>query len=113
MTSNHPSPKYFEQNAAEEDAAPDPTSAATASDNVSGDDKPEPSDALSNPVASAGNPGGFNYRALDPALASEARQAAQRIRSHCRTQALTLIEIGRDLVSIKERLLHGQFRAWL
>ncbi len=74
---------------------------------------PEPSHALSIPVVPPRQTAGFNYDDLDPALALEAHDAAQRIRSRCRTQGVTLIEIGRDLQSIKDRLLHGQFCAWL
>ena len=56
---------------------------------------------------------GFNYGALDPALAADARGVAQRVRAgHLRTMQ-TILEMGRDLSSLKARLGHGRFGRWL
>jgi hypothetical protein len=56
---------------------------------------------------------GFDYSALPADVANTARAAADRIKDrHSRTMA-AIIEIGRDLLAIKEHLKHGQFLAWL
>src|SRR3954449_6668344 len=102
MTSNHSSPKPFEQNEAEaKDAAPNPTAAAAVSD------------ALSNPVASPGNPGVFNYGAVDVRTANLARKAADRIRSSLQAHSKVRFAIGRELRKIKKTLPHGLFEPWI
>jgi hypothetical protein len=55
-------------------------------------------------------PIGFSYDELDEDVATDARDAAARIKS--RTMS-SVFDTGRDLISIKERLGHGRFRAWL
>jgi hypothetical protein len=52
----------------------------------------------------------FDYSELDPALAQEAKDVAQRIHDR-RTKAV--IETGRDLAYIKKRLKRGVFGKWL
>jgi vacuolar-type H+-ATPase subunit E/Vma4 len=55
----------------------------------------------------------FNYSALLPEVADAARAAADRIRDRRKRQMEALIETGRDLLEMKERLGHGWFQAWL
>ena len=52
----------------------------------------------------------FDYAGLDQAVAVQAQQAADRIRARQRDSA---IEIGRELLGIKEALQHGHFIKWL
>jgi hypothetical protein len=52
----------------------------------------------------------FNYASLDPDVAVGAREAAQRIQTRLRND---IIEIGRDLIAVKERMEHGAFGAWV
>ena len=54
--------------------------------------------------------GEFDYDALDPELQEHTRAAAVRIRDRLKRN---LIETGRDLIGVKERLGHGLFGAWL
>lgn len=56
---------------------------------------------------------GFDYRAISEDVAEIARSAANRIRDHERKAQDSLWEIGRELISVKESLGHGQFRAWI
>jgi Protein of unknown function (DUF3102) len=52
----------------------------------------------------------FDYSTLDPDLAEEARATAARVKGRLRTSA---VDIGNDLISIKEKLSHGRFGSWL
>ena len=52
----------------------------------------------------------FNYASLDPDVAAGAREAADRIRSRMHNN---ILETGRDLIAVKERLEHGEFAAWI
>ena len=52
----------------------------------------------------------FDYGKLPTEIASEVRSAADRIRSRIRA---SILETGRDLIAIKGRLRHGQFKKWL
>ncbi|WP_336489579.1 DUF3102 domain-containing protein [Methylobacterium nigriterrae] len=52
----------------------------------------------------------FDYGQLEPEVAQEARSVAARYRS--RVQAY-VIDTGRDLLAMKERLDHGQFLSWV
>src|SRR3954468_8151062 len=56
---------------------------------------------------------GFNYSALPADVAAAARAAADRIKGRHQRQIAAIIETGRDLLAIKERLGHGWFLAWL
>ena len=52
----------------------------------------------------------FDYGLVEADVADQARQAAERIRGH--EQAAT-VEIGRELVAMKDALGHGHFLPWL
>jgi hypothetical protein len=52
----------------------------------------------------------FNYASLDPDVAVGAREAAQRIQSRMRNN---ILETGRDLIAVKDRMEHGAFGAWV
>ena len=52
----------------------------------------------------------FNYDALDPVLAADARAVAARIKVRVRE---SYAETGRELIDMKERLGHGRFGVWL
>jgi len=56
---------------------------------------------------------GFDYSALPADVASAARATADRIKDRHQRQIAAIIETGRDLLAIKERLGHGWFLAWL
>jgi hypothetical protein len=53
---------------------------------------------------------GFDYEQLSHGVAAVAREAADRIRSRLSN---SLIDTGKDLRLVRERLEHGQFGAWL
>lgn len=56
---------------------------------------------------------GFDYSPLDTKVADKARSAAERIRGRLKRTLEDLIEVGNDLLAVKEALDHGQFGAWL
>ena len=56
---------------------------------------------------------GFDYSPLDTKIAEKARSAADRIRERLTKTLEDLIEVGSDLLAVKEALDHGQFGAWL
>lgn len=60
-----------------------------------------------------GSPDLFSYAALSRGDEAEVREAAERIKLRLRRTAEDIIEIGRDLIAVKERLPHGQFLPWL
>jgi hypothetical protein len=53
---------------------------------------------------------GFDYGVLDTATATEASAAATRIRGYVRSAVL---DTGKDLLVIKEKMERGQFIAWV
>lgn len=55
----------------------------------------------------------FNYDVIPEPVAVQAREAAQRIRLRLRRSAEDIIEIGRDLLAIKDRIGHGNFLPWI
>lgn len=55
----------------------------------------------------------FDYAALQPAVALEVKAATQRIVVRMETMMEHAVAIGRDLISVKEILPHGQFGEWL
>lgn len=55
----------------------------------------------------------FDYSALDADTANLARAMADTIRSRHRNTIKLLLDTGRDLLEIKERLGHGHFGKWL
>jgi hypothetical protein len=56
---------------------------------------------------------GFDYSPLDTKIAEKARSAADRIRERLTKTLEDLIEVGSDLLEVKEALPHGQFGPWL
>ena len=55
----------------------------------------------------------FDYGSIDPTAAADAKAAASRIRSRITGIKTSIIDIGKDLLSVKETLAHGEFGAWL
>jgi hypothetical protein len=53
---------------------------------------------------------GFDYATLDPDLAADAQATAGRIKVRLRT---SIIETGSDLITIRDKLEHGAFGAWI
>src|SRR5262249_3346582 len=56
---------------------------------------------------------GFNYDLLQAKLADKLRNAADRIRERVKKTVEDIIEVGNDLLAVKEALPHGQFLPWL
>lgn len=56
---------------------------------------------------------GFAYGALEPALAGQAKAAADRIKANQEASDKSLFAIGRDLLAIKANLPHGAFGKWI
>ena len=54
--------------------------------------------------------GGFDYGQLDAGVAAEVREAADRVRGLIRA---SIIDVGHELLAIKDRISHGQFVAWV
>lgn len=69
--------------------------------------------ALVIPPSRAAATVGFDYARLDPETATEARGAAARIREFVDRGNEVLLEIGRELSAVKDRLGHGHFGAWI
>jgi hypothetical protein len=55
----------------------------------------------------------FNYDLVTEDFAGTLAMTAERIRKRARQVSTDIIEIGRDLLSIKAELDHGQFLAWI
>ena len=53
------------------------------------------------------------YDAIEPDLANSLREQAERIRERARKTTANVIEIGRDLLAVKENIRHGLFGPWL
>src|SRR3954468_22175338 len=58
-------------------------------------------------------PVGFDYSTIPADVAKEARAVAARINERNRAAQAAILETGRDLLAIKERLEHGRFLAWI
>jgi hypothetical protein len=56
---------------------------------------------------------GFDYSLLDTKIAEQARSTADRIRERLKKTLADLIEVGNDLLVVKEALPHGLFLPWL
>jgi len=56
---------------------------------------------------------GFNYDLLETKVAQEIRTSADRIREKVKKTLEDIIDVGNDLVAVKEALPHGQFGLWL
>ncbi len=52
---------------------------------------------------------GFNYDLLETKLADKVRTAADRIRDRIKKTVEDIIEVGSDLLAVKEALPHGQY----
>jgi Protein of unknown function (DUF3102) len=52
----------------------------------------------------------FDYSAIPPDVATDAREVAERVRERHRA---SIVETGRDLIAVKERLGHGHFIDWI
>jgi hypothetical protein len=56
---------------------------------------------------------GFNYDLLETKVAEQVRSSADRIRERVKKTVEDIIEVGNDLLAVKEALEHGQFGPWL
>jgi gas vesicle protein len=56
---------------------------------------------------------GFDYSPLEAQVAKQVRSAAERIREKVKKTVEDIIEVGNDLLAVKEALPHGQFGPWL
>jgi gas vesicle protein len=56
---------------------------------------------------------GFNYDLLEAKVAEQARSSADRIRERVKKTVEDIIDVGNDLLAVKEALPHGQFGPWL
>jgi hypothetical protein len=56
---------------------------------------------------------GFNYELLEPRAAEKVRASANCIREKVKKTLEDIIEVGNDLLAVKEALPHGQFLPWL
>lgn len=65
---------------------------------------------LGEPAAVVPAVSAFDYAGIDPAIAEQARKIADRIRTRIRA---SVIDVGKDLLAIKDRLGHGKFGPWL
>ncbi len=55
----------------------------------------------------------FTYSDLPAPLAAEVQAVTARIKDRLTRQVADIIETGRDLIEVKEKLEHGQFERWL
>lgn len=55
----------------------------------------------------------FTYASLPAATAEALRQQAERIRARVKATTEAIIDIGRDLLAVKQQLEHGQFSEWV
>jgi hypothetical protein len=56
---------------------------------------------------------GFNYDLLETKVAEKVRSTADRIRQKVKKTLEDIIEVGNDLLAVKDTLPHGQFGSWL
>ena len=56
---------------------------------------------------------GFRYDLLETTVAEKVRSSADRIRERVKKTVEDIIEVGNDLLAVKEALGHGQFGPWL
>jgi hypothetical protein len=56
---------------------------------------------------------GFNYDLLETKIAEQVRSRADSIRERVKKTVEDIIEVGNDLLAVKEALDHGQFGPWL
>ncbi|SHH25139.1 hypothetical protein SAMN05444169_6542 [Bradyrhizobium erythrophlei] len=55
----------------------------------------------------------FDYNCLAPADAASLREHANKLRGLIAKSTADMIQVGRDLLAIKDRLEHGQFTVWV
>ena len=55
----------------------------------------------------------FDYNTVPADKADALRQQAKRIRDRIKATTEAVIEIGRDLLAVKQNLAHGQFTKWV
>jgi hypothetical protein len=55
----------------------------------------------------------FEYAVLPPEVAEDLRCVARNIRRRVKRAVADIVEIGLDLLAVKDRLPHGQFTPWL
>jgi hypothetical protein len=56
---------------------------------------------------------GYNYDLLEARVAEQVRSSAQRVRDKVKRTIEDIIEVGKDLLAVREALPHGQFSPWL
>jgi hypothetical protein len=56
---------------------------------------------------------GFNYDLLEAKVAEKVRTSADRIRERVKKTVEDIIDVGNELLAVKEALEHGQFGPWL
>jgi hypothetical protein len=56
---------------------------------------------------------GFDYSTLEPQVTNQIQETAARIRERVKKTVEDIIEVGNDLLVVKEALPHGQFGPWL
>ena len=56
---------------------------------------------------------GVNYDLLETKVADKVRTTADRIRQKVKKTLEDIIEVGNDLLAVKEALPHGEFGYWL
>ena len=81
-----------------------------------GTDPLNPEKNLENPTktnATSNQPVGFDYSALDPDLSIYLREKTVGLQNLIKRSTRDLIDIGRSLIEVKNKLEHGQFYLWL
>jgi hypothetical protein len=56
---------------------------------------------------------GFDYSTFEPRVTKQVQETAARIRDKVKKTVEDIIEVGNDLLAVKEKLPHGQFSPWL
>ena len=56
---------------------------------------------------------GFNYDLVETKIAEQARSSAERIRQKVQKTIEDIIEVGQELVAVKDAVGHGHFGPWL
>lgn len=56
---------------------------------------------------------GFNYESLTPEVRTDVQESTRRIHELERRTSESIIEIGQQLIRVKQRLPHGEFLPWL
>ena len=56
---------------------------------------------------------GFNYDLVETKVAEQARSSAERIRQKVQKTIEDIIEVGQELVAVKDAVGHGHFGPWL